>query len=263
MKENMIFETHAHYDDEAFDSDRDTLLNTFLENGIEYVVNIGSSIKTSEDTLALTKAYPFIYGAIGVHPSDSGELNEENFGWLKEAVKNPKVVAIGEIGLDYYWDTPEREIQRKWFERQMELAKELNLPSVIHSRDAAADTLDMIKSAGLYKSGGVIHCFSYEKEMARIYVDMGFYLGIGGVITFKNGRKLKEVVEYIPIEYLVLETDSPYLSPEPNRGKRNTSLNIPYIAQNIALIKGMDYEEVIRITNENARRLYRFDRKND
>jgi len=257
MEKDMIFETHAHYDDEAFDSDRDTLLDNLKENSIEYVVNIGSSIKTSKQTLSLTRKYPFIYGAIGVHPSDTGELQEENFLWLKEAAKDAKVVAIGEIGLDYYWDTPERDIQKLWFERQMELAKELKLPSVIHSRDAAADTLDMIKSAKLSESGGVIHCFSYEKEMARTYVDMGFYLGIGGVITFKNGRKLREVVEYIPIEYLVLETDAPYLSPEPNRGKRNTSLNIPYIAENIALIKGMEYEEVVRITNENAKKLYR------
>lgn len=253
----MIFETHAHYDDEAFDPDREILLNNLKENEIEYVVNIGSSIKTSKQTITLARKYPFIYGAIGVHPSETGELEEENFLWLKEAAKDPKVVAIGEIGLDYYWDTPEREIQKIWFERQMELAKELKLPSVIHSRDAAADTLDMIKSAKLSESGGVIHCFSYEKEMAKTYVDMGFYLGIGGVITFKNARKLKEVVAYIPIEYLVLETDAPYLSPEPNRGKRNTSLNIPYIAENIALIKGMEYNEVLRITNENAKKLYR------
>ncbi|MDF2801809.1 MAG: yabD [Anaerocolumna sp.] len=257
----MIFETHAHYDDEAFDSDRDTLLNGFSENGIEYVVNIGSSIETSMKTLELTNKYPFVFGAIGVHPSDSGELDESNFTWLKEAAKSSKVVAIGEIGLDYYWDTPERDIQKNWFERQMDLAKELNLPSVIHSRDAAADTLDMIKASNLRESGGVIHCFSYEKEMAKIYVEMGFYLGIGGVITFKNSRKLKEVVEYIPIEYLVLETDSPYLSPEPNRGKRNTSLNIPYIAKAIAEIKGMKYEEIVRITNENAKKLYKFNNR--
>lgn len=255
----MIFETHAHYDDEAFDSDRDQLLNSFAENGIEIAVNIGASIETSKKTLELVKKYPFLYGAIGVHPSDTEELNEENFEWLKEAAKTPKVVAIGEIGLDYYWDTPGRDIQKKWFDRQMELAKELKLPSVIHSRDAAADTLDMIKGANLRESGGVIHCFSYEKDMAKIYVDMGFYLGIGGVITFKNSRKLKEVVEYIPIEYLVLETDAPYLSPEPNRGKRNSSLNIPYIAKTIAQIKGMEYEDVVRITNENAKKLYQMD----
>lgn len=254
----MIFETHAHYDDEAFDSDRDALLNSLLENGIEYVVNIGSSIQTSKQTLELIDKYPFVYGAIGVHPSDTGELDDEKFLWLKEAASSSKVVAIGEIGLDYYWDAPERDIQKKWFERQMDLAKELHLPSVIHSRDAAADTLDMIKTSNLRESGGVIHCYSYEKDMAKIYADMGFYLGIGGVITFKNSRKLKEVVEYIPIEYLVLETDSPYLSPEPNRGKRNTSLNIPYIAKAIAELKGMEYEEVVRITNENAKKLYNF-----
>jgi TatD DNase family protein len=256
MEDIMIFETHAHYDDEAFDEDRDSLLNSLYEAGIEYVVNVGAGIETTKKTLDLTERYPFVYGAVGVHPSETAELNVDNFKWLRETAKKPKVVAIGEIGLDYYWDTPDRQIQKEWFLRQMELALELKLPAIIHSRDAAADTYDMIKAANLKLTGGVIHCFSYEKEMAKNYLNMGFYLGIGGVVTFKNARKLKEVVEYAPIEQLVLETDCPYLAPEPNRGKRNSSLNLTYVAKEIARLKDMAYEEVISITEENAKRMY-------
>lgn len=252
----MIFETHAHYDDEAFDEDRDSLLNSLYEAGIEYVVNVGAGIETTKKTLELTKRYPFVYGAVGVHPSETAELNEDNYKWLREVAKTPKIVAIGEIGLDYYWDTPDRQIQKEWFQRQMELALELKLPAIIHSRDAAADTYDMIKAADLKLTGGVIHCFSYGKEMAKNYLDMGFYLGIGGVVTFKNARKLKEVVEYAPIEQLLLETDCPYLAPEPNRGKRNSSMNLTYVAKEIARLKDMDYEEVISITEENAKKMY-------
>lgn len=250
----MIFETHAHYDDEAFDEDRESLLRSLYEAGIEYVVNVGSSIETTKKTLELTKRFPFVYGAVGVHPSETEELNEDNFKWLKKVGQDPKVVAIGEIGLDYHWDTPDKQIQKEWFLRQMDLAKELKLPVIIHSRDAAADTYDLIQEAQLTK--GVIHCFSYSKEMAKNYLDMGFYLGIGGVVTFKNARKLKEVVEYAPITQLVLETDCPYLAPEPNRGKRNSSLNLPYVAEEIARLKGLTYEEVVSITEQNARKLY-------
>ncbi|BCK01845.1 TatD family hydrolase [Anaerocolumna chitinilytica] len=253
----MIFETHAHYDDEAFNDDREELIDSFSKEGIGCVVNIGASLESSRASLALAEKYPFIYAAIGVHPSETAELTEENFTWLKENAINPKVVAIGEIGLDYYWDTPDRDIQKRWFLQQMELAKEVNLPAVIHSRDAAEDTLRMIQSSNLASVGGIIHCFSYSKEMAKAYIDMGFYLGIGGVLTFKNAKKLKEVVEYAPMESLVLETDSPYLAPEPNRGKRNSSLNLTYVAQKIAEIKGLDYETVLKVTEQNARAVYR------
>jgi TatD DNase family protein len=253
----MIFETHAHYDDEAFDIDREEMLQSLHGAGIEYVVNVGASIESCKETLELTRKYPQVYGAIGVHPSDTGELDEEKFLWIKEALKESKIIAVGEIGLDYYWDTPERNIQKIWFERQMELAKEVKLPAIIHSRDAAADTLDMIKGCDLKQVGGVIHCFSYGKEMAKSYLDMGFYLGIGGVVTFKNARIIKEVVEYAPIDQIVLETDSPYLSPEPYRGKRNSSLNLTYVAKEIATLKGMEYEQVIEITYNNAKRMYR------
>ncbi|MEG2349332.1 MAG: TatD family hydrolase [Hungatella sp.] len=252
----MIFDTHVHYDDEAFQEDRDQLLGSLAEHGIEAVVNIGASIETTKNTLKLMEQYPFVYGAVGVHPSETAQLDETQMDWLKEASQNPKVVAIGEIGLDYYWDEPDREIQQSWFVRQLSLAREVKLPVVIHSRDAAKDTLDIMKEQNAGEIGGVIHCFSYGIEMAREYLNMGFYLGIGGVLTFHNAKKLKEVVAYMPMDRLVLETDCPYLSPVPNRGKRNSSLNLPYVVEAICAIKGISAEEVMEQTNQNAKRMY-------
>ena len=257
MDRPMIFDTHAHYDDEAFDGDRKELLSGLRSHGIGTVVNIGASMASCRTTLALAAEYPFIYAAVGVHPNETGELSEGDMDWLKAAAKEKKTVAIGEIGLDYYWDEPDREIQKKWFVRQLELAKETGLPVVIHSRDAAKDTLDIMKSEHHGETGGVIHCFSYSREMADEYLKMGLYLGIGGVVTFKNARRLKEAVAEAPLKQLLLETDSPYLAPEPNRGKRNSSLNLPYVAEEIARLKGVTPEEVIAVTEENARRLFR------
>lgn len=253
----MIFETHAHYDDEAFDDDRDALLSSMQKNGIGVIVNVGASLKSTAAGIRLAESYPFVYAAAGVHPSETAELNEENFAWLREQCLHKRVAAVGEIGLDYYWDEPSHEIQKLWFARQLELAREVQKPIIIHSRDAAKDTYDIMAAHNAGEIGGVVHCFSYSAEMAQEYVKMGFYIGVGGVVTFKNGKKLKEVVEAIPIKRILLETDSPYLSPEPNRGKRNSSLNIPHIAQQIAEIKGMSYDEVIAVTEENARRMYR------
>ena len=253
----MIFDTHAHYDDEQFDEDRDELLASMQACGVEAVTNIGASLATSQNTIELTKKYPFVYGAIGVHPNEVEDLNEDGIAWLKENSGLPKIVAVGEIGLDYYWDEPGREVQKKWFLRQLELAREVKLPVVIHSRDAAKDTLDIMKSFHAENLGGVIHCFSYTKEMAREYLNMGFFLGIGGVVTFKNAKTLKEVVEYMPMEQMVLETDCPYLSPVPNRGKRNSSLNLPYVVEEVARLKGISVDEVIEITNRNAKTMYR------
>ncbi|MDD3254029.1 MAG: TatD family hydrolase [Lachnospiraceae bacterium] len=255
----MIFDTHVHYDDEAFQEDRDTVLKSLAEHGIEAVVNIGASIQTTKNTLQLMKQYPFVYGAVGVHPSETGELTEPLMDWLRQVASEPKVVAIGEIGLDYYWDEPAREVQKHWFVRQLELARQVKLPVVIHSRDAAQDTLDIMKAEHSEEIGGVIHCFSYGVELAREYLKMGFYLGIGGVVTFANAKKLKEVVEYMPAERIVLETDCPYLSPVPNRGKRNSSLNLPYVVDMIAQLKGMTPEEVIAVTSQNAKRMYRLE----
>lgn len=252
----MIFESHAHYDDEAFDSDRSELLSQCQNQGIEYIVNVSASLGSVKSTLALAEEYPFIYAAVGIHPDEVGELNEENFAWLKEQCRHPKAVALGEIGLDYYWDKENHETQKYWFRRQMDLAKELELPIIVHSREACADTLEEIKKAHTPKLKGVIHCFSYAPETAREYLEMGYYIGVGGVVTFKNAKKLKEVVKMLPPERILLETDCPYLAPVPNRGKRNSSLNLPYVAEAVAELKGMETEEVIRITNENARKLY-------
>ena len=252
-----IFDTHAHYDDEAFDEDRDTLLAQLPAEGIAKVVNIGASLASCRRTLELMEQYDYIYGAIGVHPSDTAELNEEHMQWLKEACGHEKCVAVGEIGLDYYWDEPERDIQKKWFLRQLDLARELSLPVVIHSREAAKDTIDLMTEAKAGEIGGVIHCFSYTKETARIFLDMGFYIGIGGVLTFNNAKKLREAVEYIPMERIVLETDCPYLAPVPFRGKRNSSLNIPYVIDAMAKIKGISKEDVWEKTWKNAHDLYR------
>ena len=252
----MIFESHAHYDDDVFDEDREELLTSLRDHGIDRVINVGASLDSCKITLQLMEQYPFMYGSMGVHPGETGELNEEKFLWLREQCAVDKVVAVGEIGLDYHWKEPEVSVQKLWFERQMELAREVNLPVIIHSREAARDTLDIMQALHAGEIGGVIHCFSYTKEIAREYLQMDYYFGIGGVITFQNAKKLKEAVEYIPMDRILLETDSPYLAPEPHRGKRNSSLNLPYIAQEIAAIKGISYEDVVRITEENAERLF-------
>ena len=253
----MIFDTHAHYDDKQFDQDREELLASMKDNGIGTIVDVGSNMETSAWIVEAVKRYPMMYGAVGVHPSDTADLTETDMDTLKNYATMDRILAIGEIGLDYYWDEPERSIQKKWFEAQIELAREVKLPIIIHSRDAAKDTYDIMKALHAQEIGGVVHCFSYSKEMARQFLDMGFYIGIGGVVTFKNAKTLKEVAAYAPLDRIVLETDCPYLSPEPNRGKRNSSLNLNYVAEALSQIKGVDKEELIAVTEENARRLYR------
>ncbi|HAG69714.1 MAG TPA: hydrolase TatD [Lachnospiraceae bacterium] len=275
----MIFETHAHYDDEAFDEDRDELIPRLYEEGITRVVNISVNRKTCEDTLRLMEKYPFIYGTLGFHPSDCADFDETQYEWMLDtARKNEKIVAIGEIGLDYHYlepmkapdtvfypdiplnelypEDPDKALQKRVFIRQLELAKELSLPVVIHSRDAAKDTMDIIKEHGRGLTG-VIHCYSYHTEDALQYIRLGFNIGVGGVVTYKNAHKLKEVVERIPIENIVIETDCPYLSPEPFRGKRNSSMNLPYIIQKIAELKGITMKEAEDITYGNAVMMYR------
>lgn len=252
----MIFETHAHYDDEAFDEDRKELLESMESHGIGRIINVCASLKSLTETEKLMKAYPFVYGAFGLHPDETGDLNEEILERIRQLCRKEKTVAVGEIGLDYYWDKENHDTQIYWFERQMELAREMKLPMIVHSREAAADTLDTMKRVHAEEIGGVCHCFSYAREMAREYLNLGFYLGIGGVVTFQNARKLKEVVAYLPLDRILLETDSPYLSPVPYRGKRNSSLNLTYIAQMISDIKQIDYEEVVAVTEKNAEKLF-------
>lgn len=253
-----IFETHAHYDDTAFSEDRDFLLQQMHREGIEYIVNIGCSMETSRGITKLVRQYDFLYGTVGVHPEDAGSLTEPDMEELEELSRQEKILAIGEIGLDYHYDEPPRDIQKQWFVRQLDLAKRRQLPVVIHSRDAAKDTLDIMKAEHAGKTNGVIHCFSYGIEMAREYLNMGYYIGIGGVVTFKNGRKLKEVAEYVPLDSIVLETDAPYLAPVPFRGKRNCSLYLKYVAEELAQLKGISAEEVCAVTFENAKKLYNF-----
>lgn len=253
----MIFDTHAHYDDGAFDEDREQLLTELAAHGIARVVNIGSDFEANEKTLALVQKYDFMKAAFGIHPEFADKLKEENFKRVEELCRMDACVAVGEIGLDCYWPEPDVSVQKVWFERQMDLAKRIGKPIVVHSREAAASTYDMMKAVNARDIGGVIHCFSYSKEMAKEFLDMGFFIGIGGVLTFKNSKKLKEVVAYVPMEHIVLETDCPYLAPAPFRGKRNSSLLLPYVVEAISEIKGISAQEVERITWDNAHRLYR------
>lgn len=252
---SMIFESHAHYDSHQFNEDREELLRSMQEHGVGTIVNVCADWDSVTEVVEMVQNYPFMYAAVGLHPDEVGDLDDERFEFLKTQCQNEKVVAIGEIGLDYYWDNESHDVQKQWFVRQLELARELDLPVIIHSRDAAEDTLKIMKehAQGLR---GVIHCFSYSKELAEEYVKMGFHIGIGGVVTFKNGKKLKEVAEVVPLERILLETDCPYLAPEPYRGKRNSSLYIPHIAQAIADIKGITYEEVVAQTEQNGKLLF-------
>lgn len=252
-----IFDTHAHYDDEAFDGDREELLASLPGHGIAKVVNIGSSLASCRRTVDLMQRYGFVYGALGVHPSEVAELDEAAMDWLRQQCRQEKCVAVGEIGLDYHWEEPGPELQKKWFVRQLELAREEGKPVVIHSRDAAKDTVDVMTAERAGEIGGVVHCYSYTKETAKSFLDMGFYFGIGGVLTFQNAKKLMEAVAYVPLDRIVLETDSPYLAPVPNRGKRNSSLNLPYVVTALARVKGVDEEEIRRAAWENAHKLYR------
>ena len=254
-----IYDTHAHYDDEAFEEDRKSLLESLPKHGIDRVVNVGASLESSERSLELATRYEFLYAAVGVHPSETVSLTDADIDRLREWSKHPKCVAIGEIGLDYYWPEPDEKVQKEWFRKQLELAREVQKPVIIHSRDACRDTLDIMKDANAGDIGGVIHCYSYSVETAKEYLNLGFFFGIGGVITFKNAKKLVETVEYLPMDRSVIETDSPYLAPVPNRGKRNNSINLSYVVREIARIKGISDEEVRSVTWNNACRLYRQD----
>ena len=253
----MIFESHAHYDDEAFNEDRDSLLSSMKDNGVEYIVNVSADFESIDPIYELSQKYDFVYGTVGVHPGAAKNMTQERFEYLKKAALRDKIVAIGEIGLDYYWEKEESQkaTQKEWFVKQLQLAKELDKPVIIHSREAAADTLDIMKQEWADRKA-VIHCYSYSAEMAKIYAKMGYYFGIGGVLTYKNARTLVETVEYVPIEQLLLETDCPYLSPVPNRGKRNDSSNLRYVAEKIAEIKNMSYDAVVDITEQNAKKFF-------
>ena len=252
----MIFDSHAHYDDAQFDEDRMDVLSHLKDAGVAKVVNISNGWDDLLKTLELIKQVPFLYGTVGIHPCKVSELNDERMEQMRDFCSGDKIVAVGEIGLDYYWMSDPKEVQKEWFIRQLRLAKEVNLPVVIHSRDASQDTFDIMKAEHAGTTGGVIHCYSGSVEMAREYVKMGYFLGIGGVVTFKNSKTLKKVAAEIPLEHIVIETDCPYLAPTPYRGKRNSSAYLPMVVEEIARLRGIYPEEVERVTYENAMRLY-------
>ncbi|MDO4960486.1 MAG: TatD family hydrolase [Eubacteriales bacterium] len=267
----MIFDTHTHYDDEAYDNDREELIASLPENGVGLICNIGASMQGSRDSISLSGRFPYVYAAVGVHPDEVAELDESAFAELKALAGHEKAVAIGEIGLDYhgydiYDDKPDKETQQYWFKRQLELAIELDMPVVIHSRNAAADTLEMMVWA--HENGlkcADIHCYSYSKEQAMQYLDMGFYLGIGGVLTYEGQKKLTKTVETMPVERILLETDCPYLTPAPVRktiekSARNSSVYLTYVRDRIAELKGVAPDVVERVTYENACRFYGIDK---
>lgn len=253
----MLFDSHAHLNDERFDEDREELINSLQEKGVDLVLNPGACIETSKSSVELANKYDFIYAAVGVHPHDVGDMTEEDIETLRKlALENDKVKAIGEIGLDYYYDTYPREDQKKWFKRQIELANELKLPIIIHDRDAHGDTFEIIKNTKSPEIGCVLHCYSGNVELAREYVKMGCYISIPGTVTFKNNKKTVEVAKEIPLEYLLIETDSPYMAPVPNRGKRNDPSMVQFVADKIAQEKGISYEQVCEATKENAKRFF-------
>jgi len=253
----MIFDSHAHYNDSKFNDDRDAVLNSLKDNNVSYVMNVADSMKSLPKVIKIADEHPFVFASVGVHPEEVGELTERDMDILLEHTKHPKVRAIGEIGLDYYWDSVERDVQKKWFCRQIDLAKQVKLPIIVHDRDAHGDTIDILNSENARDVGGIVHCFSGSQQMARDVLNLGMYVGIGGTVTFKNARKIKEVAEYVPIESIVLETDAPYLAPEPFRGKRNSSDLIKYVIEEIAKIKGITAEDVEEITFQNAKRVYK------
>ena len=254
----MLFDTHAHVNDPAFDADRDDLLRALPEQGIQYMLNVGCCLQSSRDCVALAQKYPYIYASVGSHPDSADEVNEEVLEEYRKLCKlNPKVKAIGEIGLDYYYEDIPRDVQKKAFYMQMELARELNMPVIIHERDAHEDGFSIVRQ--FPDVTGVFHCYSGSAEMAKQLVKLGWYIGFTGVLTFKNARKAIETAQAIPLDRIVIETDCPFMAPEPFRGKRNDPGKVFRMAEKLAELRGISVEEAQRITLENGKRLYRID----
>ncbi len=250
----MFFDSHAHLDDERFDNDRDEVISSLNDDGVSLYINVGADIKSSKKSIELAEKYDFVYAAVGVHPHNAKSLTDDDMLVLEDLLSHKKVVALGEIGLDYYYDNSPRELQRKWFIKQMELAKKTDMPVIIHCRDAMGECLEIIKNSGIKK--GVMHCFSGSAESAKELISLGWYISFSGSLTFKNAKNLQRAAEIVPIEKMFIETDSPYLSPEPMRGRRNYPAYVKHVAEKIAEIKGMDVFEVAKITKENAMKFF-------
>ena len=251
----MLFDTHAHLNDERFEETRGQLISSFAENGVSAYCEIGYDIESSHAATKLAEKYDFVYAACGVHPHDTQYLTEADMESLRKLLTHPKAVALGEIGLDYYYDNSERDKQRFWFDRQLSVASEMDKPVVIHTRDAMADTIDILKAHP--ENSGIIHCYSGSRESAKILLDMGYYISFAGPLTFKNANMALEVAAFVPEDRILIETDSPYLAPVPYRGKTNTPIYVCEVAKKLAEIRGVSYEHIAKVTFENAKKVYR------
>lgn len=256
----QLFDSHAHYDDKKFDEDREEILKSIKDSGVTKLVSVGYDIKSTKYAIKLANKYDFIYATAGISPNDIPQTENElckNIEQIEELAKEKKIVAIGEIGLDYYWNTDNKDMQKQAFIKQIEVANKLDLPIAIHTRDAVSDTLDILKNQMEVKNKGIFHCCPQNRELIKEALKLGFYISFAGPITFKNAKNADEMIELVPLEKQLIETDSPYLSPEPSRGKRNDSRNVKYIAQKIANVKGVSLEEVAKITYKNACKIYK------
>ncbi|WRP06677.1 TatD family hydrolase [Rossellomorea aquimaris] len=252
----MLFDTHVHLNAEQFDEDLEEVISRAREAGVENMVVVGFDRPTINRAMELIEQYEFLYASIGWHPVDAIDMKDEDLAWIEELSNHPKVVAIGEMGLDYHWDKSPKDVQKEVFRKQIHLAKKVKLPIIIHNRDATQDIVDILREEGAEEVGGIMHCFSGSPEIAQECVDMNFYISLGGPVTFKNAKKPKEVAKEIPLEKLLIETDCPYLAPHPNRGKRNEPAYVKLVAEQIAELKEVSLEEVENITTENAKKLF-------
>ncbi len=252
----MLFDSHAHYDDKRFEHDLPETISRAIDSGVEYILTASSDIASSVENISLTQKYDILYAAVGVHPHNAADINNSIISALADFASYPKVVAIGEIGLDYFYDNSPREAQKVWFAKQISIARNVKLPIIVHDREAHEDTLNILKSEDAREVGGVLHCYSGSVEMAKQILDMGIMISIAGSVTFRNAKKISEVVKYVPDDMLLIETDSPYLTPEPYRGKRNESAYVKLVAEIIAEIKGRSLDYIAEITTSNAKRLF-------
>lgn len=252
----MLFETHTHLNAKEFDEDREEVIARARENGVSTIVNIGFNAETIPTCIELAEKYDFIYAVVGWHPQDAKDMTDEHLAWIEELTRHPKVVGLGEMGLDYYWDTSPKDVQADVFRKQIRLARKVGMPIIIHNRDAHQDVISILKEEKAAEVGGIMHCFSGSWETAKLALDMNFYISFGGPLTFKNAKQPKEVAAKVPLDRLLIETDSPYLTPHPFRGKRNESGYVRYVCEEMANIRGLSYEEMAQITADNARRLF-------
>jgi TatD DNase family protein len=252
----MLFDTHVHLNAEQFNDDLQQVIERAKAEGVSKMVVVGFDRPTITKAMELCEAYEFLYASVGWHPVDAIDMKAEDLDWLRELSSHPKVVALGEMGLDYHWDKSPKEIQKDVFRKQIQLAKEVKLPIIIHNREATADIIEILKAEGAHEVGGIMHCFSGSAETAMECLDMNFYISLGGPVTFKNAKKPKEVAVAVPLDRLLIETDCPYLAPHPYRGKRNEPGYVKLVAEQIAELKGVTYEEVAKATRANAEKLF-------